>query len=97
MVAPTDRLAFAPAEVAEMLGLHERTVREYCARGEIRATKAGDRWLIPRAEVARLAGDDLAPHESGMNEEREVQRLRRELQDLRDEVNRRVGRLLDEG
>lgn len=95
MVASPDRLAFSPVEVAEMTGLHERTVRELCSRGEIRATKAGERWLIPRSEVARLAGDDLAAPGS-LADEREVVRLRRELEDLRDEVNRRVGRLLGE-
>lgn len=96
MVAPADRLAFSPIEVSEMTGLNARTVRDLCERGEIRATKAGERWLIPRGEVARLTGDDLAAPGS-LAEEREVVRLRRELGDLRDEVNRRVGRLLGEG
>lgn len=95
MVAPADRLAFSPAEVAEMTGLSPRTVRIFCERGEVRATKAGERWLIPRSEVARLAGSDLAS-DGSLAEEREVVRLKRELEDLRDEVNRRVGRLLGE-
>src|SRR4051812_11266808 len=90
-----DRLAFTPNEAAALLGLPERSIRDLCARGEIKATKLGERWLIPRSEITRLAGANPAPHEAA-TDEREVDRLRRELSELREEVNRRVGRLLDE-
>lgn len=95
MTASPDRLAFSPNEVAEMTGLNPRTVRDLCERHEIDATKAGAQWLIPRREVERLTGDDLSSPGS-VAEEREVVRLKRELEDLRAEVNRRVGRLLGE-
>lgn len=42
-----------------MTGLNPRTVRDLCERHEIDATKAGERWLIPRREVSRLTGDAL--------------------------------------
>lgn len=95
MVDSPDRLAFSPTEVSEMTGLNARTVRDLCERGEIRATKAGERWLVPRGEVERLTGSSLSP-EGAVADEREVDRLKRELEELRDEVNRRVGRLLGE-
>lgn len=95
MVASPDRLAFSPTEVAEMTGLSARTIRDLCERREVRATKAGERWLIPRGEVERLTGSSLID-DGAVAEEREVQRLRRELEELRAEVNQRVGRLLGE-
>lgn len=38
-------------EVAEEIRVHYQTVRGYILRGELKATKQGNRWLIRRSWV----------------------------------------------
>lgn len=59
MATETAPLTFTPAEVAATVGLNLRNVQRMCERGEIRAIRVGSRYRIPRAEVARLAGEPL--------------------------------------
>jgi excisionase family DNA binding protein len=52
-----ERLAYPAEEAARLLGVSPRTMRDWCASGEISATKIGKRWLIERtALLARLHG-----------------------------------------
>lgn len=41
-----------PAEVAQMLGITERAVRNFCIRGAMRATKIGRVWRVRGEDVA---------------------------------------------
>jgi excisionase family DNA binding protein len=40
--------------VAELLQLNIRTVRNYCRNGNIKATKFGKDWRIPKSEIERM-------------------------------------------
>lgn len=53
-VSHMEKLAFKPAEAAQILGIHLNTLYRAIARGEIKAAKLGSRTLIPRAEIERL-------------------------------------------
>ena len=48
---PLPRLAYRVNEVAEMLGVSEKTVRRLIARGLLRPSKALRHHLIPRSQV----------------------------------------------
>lgn len=52
-----ERVAYTPAEFAELIGARIKTVRKHIANGELRAEKLGNRFYIPASEVARLFGD----------------------------------------
>lgn len=41
-----------PTEVAQMLGVTERAVRNFCIRGEMRAAKIGRVWRMRADDVA---------------------------------------------
>jgi excisionase family DNA binding protein len=47
---------YTTAEVAEIVGKSDYTVREYCRKGQIKAEKApnGRGWLVSHAELERL-------------------------------------------
>jgi excisionase family DNA binding protein len=40
------RIAWSPAEFAEMVGIPEWSVRKLCRSGDIPATKFGNQWRI---------------------------------------------------
>ena len=88
-----DRLAYSPQEVAEMLGLPERSIRDLCMRGKIKAQKAGTRWLISRGEVSRLCGEDAQLGREPQEADR-IADVRRQLAELREEFDQRIGQLL---
>lgn len=48
-----------PAQVAEMLGMHRRTVERFAASGRFPATKFTGRWLLPKARLLKLCGLEL--------------------------------------
>lgn len=55
---------FTPAEVGQMVGRAEFTVREWCRHGRIEATKNGQRggtgeWRIHRDEINRYQNEGL--------------------------------------
>lgn len=57
-----ERLAYPAEEAAKLLGVSPRTMRDWCASGEIAATKIGKRWLIERdALLARLRPSRTLP------------------------------------
>jgi Helix-turn-helix domain len=47
---------YTTAEVAEIIGKSEYTVREYCRKGQVKAQKApnGRGWLVSHADLERL-------------------------------------------
>lgn len=51
------RVAYTPAEFAELIGARIKTVRAHINNGEIRAEKIGQRLYIPASELDRLFGD----------------------------------------
>lgn len=55
-------LALNLKQAAQMLGVAENTVRALAQRGEIRARRAGSRWLISRRALERyLEGENDKP------------------------------------
>jgi excisionase family DNA binding protein len=48
-------------DLAAALGIGRNKAYEAVQTGEVRAMRLGHRWLIPRAEVARLTGLGVAP------------------------------------
>jgi excisionase family DNA binding protein len=54
---------YTTVEVAELIGRSEYTVREWCRKGQVQATKApnGRSWLIAHAELTRLRNHGPAP------------------------------------
>ncbi|GID96410.1 helix-turn-helix domain-containing protein [Amorphoplanes digitatis] len=44
-------------QVAELLGLHVRTVRNYVRDGRLKAVKIGKQYRITRADLAALTGE----------------------------------------
>lgn len=49
------------SEAADRLHCSDRTVREYCQQGKIRAKKTVSRWLIDEDEVNRFSGQGAQP------------------------------------
>lgn len=41
-------------ETAEKLGVHWKTLRSYCIKGKVKATKIGRDWKISEEEVAYI-------------------------------------------
>jgi uncharacterized small protein (DUF1192 family) len=58
---------YTTAEVAQLLGKAEFTVREWCRLGRVRATKRATgrglcrEWIIPHAELQRISNEGLLP------------------------------------
>ena len=50
--------ALSTAQVAQILGCHENTVRRRVRDGTLRSVRFGRLVLIPRSEVDRLVGDE---------------------------------------
>jgi excisionase family DNA binding protein len=63
VVQRTVKQFYTTAEVAEIVGRSEYTVREYCRKGQIQAEKApnGRGWLVPHAELERLRNYGAVP------------------------------------
>lgn len=52
---------FSPGQVAEALGLHERTVRRWVIAGKIQHHKSpGGRWMIPARVVEEILAARIA-------------------------------------
>lgn len=67
LAQPVTKEKYTTAEVSELLGKAEYTVREWCRQGRIQAIKkpcgrgkAGE-WLITHDELTRLRNDGLLP------------------------------------
>jgi excisionase family DNA binding protein len=48
---------YSAEQVAELLGLHVRTVRSYVRDGRLKAVKIGKQYRIARADLAELTGE----------------------------------------
>jgi excisionase family DNA binding protein len=47
---------YSPEQVAERLGLHVRTVRNYVREGRLRAVRIGKQYRIAQSDLANLTG-----------------------------------------
>jgi excisionase family DNA binding protein len=63
-----DRM-YSAEEVADLLGLHVRTVRGYIRSGRLRATRIGKQYRIARADLEELTGP---PEPAGQSARAEV-------------------------
>lgn len=50
------RIAYKYAEVAQMIGVHKDTVRNWANDGTIRTVAIGGTRLVPASELERLVG-----------------------------------------
>ncbi|MGQ4446683.1 helix-turn-helix domain-containing protein [Streptomyces griseus] len=60
-----ERELYSVGEVAELLGLHVRTVRNYVREGRLKAVRIGKQYRISKEDFAALTGrpvDDTAGH-----------------------------------
>ncbi|MEU7903983.1 helix-turn-helix domain-containing protein [Actinoplanes sp. NPDC049118] len=51
---------YSVEQVAELLGLHVRTVRNYVRDGRLKAVKIGKQYRITQADLAALTGEPAA-------------------------------------
>jgi excisionase family DNA binding protein len=56
----------SPEELAAVLGISLNKAYEVLRHGKVKAMRLNHRWLIPRAEIARLTGVDVV-HVVGAN------------------------------
>lgn len=55
---------YSPQQVADLLGLHVRTVRRYLREGKLDAVRLGNRYRIPHEALEAFSGralDDTSP------------------------------------
>ncbi|MES2627274.1 MAG: helix-turn-helix domain-containing protein [Pseudomonadota bacterium] len=50
---------YTPSEVAELLGLHVKTVRHYVRDGRLKSVKTGKQYRITRKDLEVFAGEPL--------------------------------------
>ncbi|MDM4780474.1 MULTISPECIES: helix-turn-helix domain-containing protein [unclassified Micromonospora] len=56
---------YSVEQVADLLGLHVRTVRGYIRSGRLRATRIGKQYRIARADLNALTGRPASPPAPG--------------------------------
>ncbi|WP_405797547.1 helix-turn-helix domain-containing protein [Streptomyces sp. NBC_01506] len=71
-----ERELYSVGEVAEMLGLHVRTVRNYVRDGRLKAVRIGKQYRISRADFEALTGADSPAPEAGESAAADVPRGR---------------------
>jgi len=52
---------YSVEQVADLLGLHVRTVRNYVRDGKLKAVRIGKQYRVAREDVEALTGRSLAP------------------------------------
>lgn len=57
-----ERGLYSAEQVAELLGLHVRTVRNYVRDGRLKAVRIGKQYRIAREDLAALTGRPATPH-----------------------------------
>ena len=60
-----DKEWYALEEVADQLGLHVRTVRNYVRDGRLGAVRIGKQYRVSRADLQALTGGGTRPDETG--------------------------------
>ncbi|MFI7436065.1 helix-turn-helix domain-containing protein [Micromonospora haikouensis] len=60
---------YSVEQVADLLGLHVRTVRGYIRSGRLRATRIGKQYRVARADLDALTGRPPAPPARGASVE----------------------------
>ena len=55
---------YSPEQVAERLGLHVRTIRNYVREGRLHAVRIGKQYRIAPQDLAKLAGQPASAFES---------------------------------
>jgi len=55
---------YSPEQVAERLGLHVRTIRNYVREGRLHAVRIGKQYRIASKDLAKLAGQPASAFES---------------------------------
>ena len=50
------KIAYTPAEVAQMLGVTSSKVRNWIKSGYLHGVRMGKLWMVPQAEIKRLSG-----------------------------------------
>lgn len=58
----TQKAMYTVQEVAELLSLHPRTVRNHLREGRLKATRVGRQYRIPAEAVAALTGGPVIPN-----------------------------------
>ena len=56
-----EKVAYSVREAAELLGLHENTIRKLIWRGELKAARLGRRVVIPRTALEAVLGETPRP------------------------------------
>lgn len=56
---------YSPEQVADRLGLHVRTVRNYVRDGRLKAVRIGKQYRIAREDLAALTGREDPPDRPG--------------------------------
>ena len=67
-----DKEWYALEEVADRLGLHVRTVRNYVRDGRLGAVRIGKQYRVSRADLQALTGGGARPGEAGGSRRVEV-------------------------
>jgi|SRR6185312_304466 excisionase family DNA binding protein len=60
----TPQMLYSPEQVAERLGLHVRTIRNYVRGGRLRAVRIGKQYRIASKDLAKLTGQPPSAFES---------------------------------
>jgi excisionase family DNA binding protein len=53
-------ILYSPEQVADLLGLHVRTVRNYVRSGQLKAVRIGKQYRIAREDLAAMTGRPAA-------------------------------------
>src|SRR5258708_6538781 len=68
-----DRELYSVEQVAEQLGLHVRTVRNYVRDGRLKGVRIGKQYRIARADLDALTGHAATPASKDRAPDREVE------------------------
>ena len=60
----TSPILYSPEQVAERLGLHVRTIRNYVREGRLPAVRIGKQYRIASRDLAKLAGQPASAFEA---------------------------------
>ncbi|NFN81868.1 helix-turn-helix domain-containing protein [Clostridium botulinum] len=77
-------LVYKVKEVAEMIKKPETTVTHLLRNREIKGTKSGTTWLIPKEEVDRYLG--IETNEEGLKKDLEIVELKGKIRSLETQI-----------